>query len=288
MKKVIGLILMVVGLTAIQPVQAEEVKTIAIIDTAVDSSKNKNIVYEVCFTISTCPNKTSFQEGVGAANVNDWTIKGVDHGFNVSQAAVLTNPNVKIIFIRISDENKYEKFSAIHNDASSLDRAITWVSENSTKFNIRAVSISQSRVNFAAGTCPKDVVFESAVKSLNGKNIPTFVATGNESKKNQVGFPACIDGVYGVGALKPASGKKPFPASAYTTFASYTNVGPGLDIVAKGDADIISYKGSLNTVVGTSIATPQAATLFVSKAGSQTLDDFLKSLPKSENYPYIS
>ncbi len=288
MKKVVGLLAVMLGFVVIQPVQAAPTDTIAIIDTAIDSSKNANVVYEVCFTLKTCPNGTSFQEGKGSAMVNDWKVKGIDHGFNVSQAAVLANPSVKIVFIRISDINVYPTFSAMHNDGRSLSRAIEWVSNNAAKFNIKAVSISQSRVNFTAGTCPKDLVFESAVKNLNAQNVATFVATGNDSRKNQVGFPACVDGVVGVGALRPTVSTRPYPESSYTALANYTNVGPGLDLVARGDADVKAYGGWDITVTGTSIASPIAASLAVAKNDSTNWNVFISSLPKSANYQYIS
>lgn len=288
MKKVTLAVAVVLGFIVVQPVQAAETETIAIIDTAIDSSKNLNVVYEACFTLKTCPNGTSFQEGKGSAMVNNWKVKGVDHGFNISQAAVLANPNVKIVFVRISDLNVYPTFSAIHNDGTSLSRAIDWVSQNASRLNIRAVSVSQSRINFLAGTCPSNIVFENAVKALNIQNIPTFVATGNDSRKNQVGFPACVNGVVGVGALKPSSGVRPYPASSYTAFASYSNIGPGLDLVAKGDADIKSYAGFNMTITGTSVAAPTAAAISVAKNKSQTWDNFILTLPKSANYPYIS
>ncbi len=287
MKKVALTIAVLLGFAVIQPAYAEPTQTIAIIDTAIDASKNKNVVYEVCFTLKSCPNGTNFQEGPGSAMVKDWTIKGVDHGFNVSQAAALANPNIDIVFIRISDVNVYKTFSAIHNDGSSLDRAIDWVSKNATRLNIKAVSISQSRSNFAAGTCPSNVGFETAVGSLLKQNIATFVATGNDSKKNQIGFPACVNGVISVGALRPTSGKKPYPSTAYTAFASYSNIGPGLDVVARGDADIKSYGGWDITITGTSVATPIAAAIAV-KNNITTWDSFILSLPKSAGYPYIS
>jgi hypothetical protein len=291
MKKIAVLAVAILGLFVVQPVQAVETKTIAIIDTAVDSDKNPNVVYEVCFTHnSTCQNKSNFQEGKNSARVNDWKIKGADHGFNMAQVAVQTDPNIKIVFIRIADEKVYDSFSMIRNDGKSLARALDWVSKNAAKFNISAVSISQSRSNFPAGTCPTDSLFESAVATLNSNNIPTFVATGNDSKKNQVGFPACVSGVVGVGALKPTSGVKPYPASAYSAFASYTNVGPGLDIVTRGDADVRGYCGCKDmTITGTSVATPIAAVLAVNKNELKTSwDSFFLTLTKSVNYPYIS
>jgi hypothetical protein len=61
MKKMGIVIAVILGLAVIQPVQASEVNTIAIIDTAIDVSKNTNVVYEACFTLATCPNGTNFQ-----------------------------------------------------------------------------------------------------------------------------------------------------------------------------------------------------------------------------------
>ena len=74
MKKITMVVAVILGLAIIQPVQASQINTIAIIDTAIDSSKNSNVVYEACFTLATCPNGTSFQEGPGSANVKDWKI----------------------------------------------------------------------------------------------------------------------------------------------------------------------------------------------------------------------
>lgn len=277
MKKIIMIVAVILGLSVIQPVQALETDTIAIIDTAMDSSKNSNVIYEVCFTVKSCPNGTNFQEGPGSAMVKDWKITGIDHGFNISQVAVLANPNIKIVFIRISDVNVYPTFSAMHNDGTSLSRAIEWVSKNSSRFNIKAVSISQSRSNFTAGTCPTDVTLANAVKSLNVQNVPTFVATGNDSKKNQIGFPSCVDGVISVSALRPD-----------LTFASYANVGPGLDMVARGDAIVKGYCGCKTmTITGTSVATPVLATLSVTRKTSVSWNEYFSSLPKAQNYPYV-
>jgi hypothetical protein len=276
MKKITMVVAVILGLAIIQPVQASQINTIAIIDTAIDSSKNSNVVYEACFTLATCPNGTSFQEGPGSANVKDWKIKGIEHGFNVSQTAVLTNPNIKIVFVRISDVNVYPTFSAIHNSGTSLSRAIEWVSNNASRLNIKSVSISQSRSNFTAGTCPTDTVIEKSVQSLNTQGVATFAATGNESKKNMIGFPSCVPGVIAVGAVRPN-----------LEFASYSNIGPGLDLVARGDINVVDYFGVTRTLTGTSIATPIAATLSTTRKISGSWNEFIVSLPKAKTYPYV-
>lgn len=252
MKKLAIAVAVVLGFVVVQPVQASDNKVLVIIDTAIDSTKVP-VLHEVCFTAKTCPNGTSFQEGPGAANVSNWKVRGIDHGYNLTQAAINTAPDVKIIFIRIADLNVFKTSSSMHTAGASMARAIQWVSENAEKYSIDAVSISQSRINFAAGTCPTDTVFSSAVQTLKAKNIPTYAATGNNKRTNQVGFPSCVTDVVGVGATKPSGG-----------LASYTNSGPGMDITFIGNANVKSYKGFDITITGTSVAAPMAAAQYVS------------------------
>lgn len=293
MKKIAIAIAVVLGISVSQAAHAEEQQVVAIIDTAIDSSKMSNIIYEACFTTEPsgpvinkgngkteyvaegCSNGLTKQEGRGSASASDYSISGIDHGWNVSNVALLTNPNIKIIFIRISSIKRYPKFSMIRNDDKSLDDAMTWVSQNAQKYSIDAVSISQSRSNFTS--CPADNVLQSAVASLNAQDVATFAATGNDSKKNIIGFPSCVPGIVSVASLKPNN-----------TFASYSNIGPGLDVVARGDMNITSYKNVKITVTGTSIATPVAAVKLTAQKGSVKWDSLITSLPKVLGYSYVS
>jgi hypothetical protein len=290
MKKAVGLFVAVLGLALVQPAQAVERQTIAIIDTAIDSSRFSNVVYEVCFTVRTCPNgqtlkdakgSYSYSEGKGTAAIQDFKIKGADHGFNMSTIATYVNPNIKIVFIRISDEKVYDTFSMIRNDGGSLARALAWVDSNSSKFNIKAVSISQSRSNFAVGTCPTDSLFETSVASLKSRNVATFVATGNDSKKNQIGFPSCVPGVYSVtGAL------------ANGTIVPISNVSNSTKIVSRVCVDFVktaclkipNQNGVMTAMSGTSVATVVAASLAVNKIKDEPWDIFIGSLPKAGAY----
>lgn len=287
MKKVIVILASIaMSVIAVQPVQAQDQKVLAIIDTAIDSSRMTNVIHEVCFTYNnTCNNKAGYDEGKGAAKINDWKIKGALHGFSMAQVAVQADPNVKIVFIRISDEKVYDTFSMIRNDGGSIARAIDWVSNNAAKFNIKAVSISQSRSNFTVGTCPSDSLFESSVSKLKLQNVPTFVATGNDSKKNHIGFPACVSGVYSVGAT-----------DANNNVIKSSNINAKTSLLAfacfsfRGQAcvETVDYFGVSRPVVGTSTATVLAATLAISKNTAGSFDQFLLTLPKSNSYPYIS
>jgi hypothetical protein len=287
MKKIVLVLSSIVmSLVVISPVQAQEQKVLAIIDTAIDSSRMPNVIHEVCFTFNrTCNNKSGFDEGPGSAGINNWRIKGALHGFSMAQVATMADPNVKIVFIRISDEKVYDTFSIIRNDGGSLARALDWVSNNAPRFNIKAVSISQSRSNFPVGTCPSDRLFESSVNSLRSQNVPTFVATGNDSKKNQIGFPACVSGVISVAGTD----------ADYNVVRS-SNINATTSLLAfvcfsfRGQAcvETLDYFGVSRPIVGTSTATVLAATLYLSKNTLGSFNEFLLTLPKSNNYSYIS
>jgi hypothetical protein len=287
MKKVVVVLASIaISLIAVQPVQAQDQKVLAIIDTAIDSSRMPNVIHEVCFTYNnTCNNKAGYDEGKGAARINDWKIRGALHGFSMAQVAVQADPNVKIVFIRISDEKVYDTFSMIRNDGGSIARAIDWVSNNAAKFNIKAVSISQSRSNFPVGTCPSDSLFESSVSKLRLQNVPTFVATGNDSKKNQIGFPACVSGVYSVGATDANNNViKSSNINAKTSLLAFAC----FSFNKQACVETVDYFGVKRPVVGTSTATVLAATLAINKNVTGSFDQFLLTLPKSNNYPYIS
>jgi hypothetical protein len=258
MKKVVGIVVAMIMVVFLQPAGAvsEDQKVIAIIDTAMDSNKNTSVIHEVCITTFTvrdpnryCPNGTQFQEGKGAANVRDWTIKGagynIDHGYNISQVVNIVNPDVKIVFIRISEITSSK---TVYTHGQSLSKAVKWVADNASRFGIDAVSISMSRSNFTAGTCPVDNRLSGGVQSLKAQGITTYVATGNDSKTNMVGFPACVTDVVGVGAVTPSG-------ALYKT----TNSGPGMDATFLGEAKVVNYNGFNITIHGTSIASPGLA-----------------------------
>jgi hypothetical protein len=271
----------VLAVMALEPAHAENVPTIAIIDSAVDSSKIKNVVYEACFTQeNTCLNKTNAQEGPGSAGVSKWTLS-LDHGNQVAQAAVAVNPNIKIVFIRIADE----KLKGNHLYGTSRQKAMDWIVANSDKFGISAVSISASLGLQTPSSC---LAYEgyskmrSSTQSLLEKNINVFAATGNDGNKNTVGFPACIDNVIAVGATRPDG-----------TWAKYSNTGTGLNgtgvnVVARGDAQVVMFgKPGLNTATGTSIATPVVATLTATNIASKTFNQLIATLPNKIGYPHF-
>jgi hypothetical protein len=286
MKKiVIVAISAVLAIMAVEPAHAQDQKVLAIIDTAVDSKKIPAVIYEACFTVNrSCPNGLAFMEGVGSANSKVWPasiLNGTYHGHNMTQGALAINTNIKIVFVRIADITAQGNSS---NQPQSLASAIDWVSKNAAKFSIDAVSISQSgtsKNNLLS--CTSDVNTINAVASLNAQNIPTFAATGNDRSQTMVGFPSCVNGVIGVGAVA-ASPKTP---TVYNIFAGNTNRGTGLDLVAPGDVSIVRYNGTTGETNSTSGATVIAASSYL-KSTSTSFFDFASKLVNLLGYPYIS
>ena len=254
---------------------------LAIIDTAINSDKHPSVIYEACFTLSNstrCPNKTNFMEGKGSAsapwptNMNTLTY----HGDWMVKAAIVANPNIKIVFVRYAD------VSASGNSINSpeaLVKAIAWVANNAEKYSIDAVSISQSSISSGnLAKCSTDIATKNAIESLIAKNIPTFAATGNDGSLTQIGFPSCIPGVTAVGALANES-----------TFEKLSNRGPGIDAVAIGKTPITKYNGSPLDLYGTSAATVKSASLYVGSNTYSTFGQYLGSLNKVlvSNVSYI-
>ena len=220
-KTLLALLSATLLLTIISPAQAEDQKVLAIIDTAINSKNFSSIIHEVCFTSDSCPNGTNYMEGPEAASSTGWLMSGSGpaakkvrmvsawpasinngtyHGDAMVKAALVANPNVKIVFIRFYDVTSLGNSFA---QADSLVRAIDWVSKNADKYSIDAVSISQSNIKNPA-LCTNTTTL-NAVSFMNTKNIPTFASTGNDGSKTVVGFPACVSGVIGVGALSSQS-----------------------------------------------------------------------------------
>jgi hypothetical protein len=277
-KALLALLSALLVITVVQPAQAQDERVLAIIDTAINSNNFPQIIHEVCFTTvkskvvsqnMSCPNGELFMEGKGAASapwptsINNATY----HGDSMVKAALTVNPNLKIVFIRFNDVTS---LGNSRGDTRALALAFDWVLKNAAKYSIDALSVSQSSVSAGnLALCTKDTVTVNAVASLTANNIPVFAATGNDRRKDVVGFPSCVNGVIGVGALGNA-----------TQLEGLTNTGPGLDMVAPGKVRITKYNGSPTDTAGSSVATAVSAASYVNRNTFSTFGEYLSSLSK--------
>lgn len=267
MKKVVGLLVISFTAVFLPAVQANEKAAIAIIDTAVDTTK-VNIAYEVCIMEEKrCPNKKAFMEGPGSATIIN-PVNGFEHGTNMASIAQKINPNMNIIFIRIVPATNKGTLG-IYTD-NTINEAIKWVIANKTKFNIVATSISFGSHNFkksGAEYCPVTKNSQELRKNivvLQNLGTATAFAAGNKYDKSRVDYPACIAEAVAVGSIGERG-----------NIENYSNAGTELDFYALGTHDI-----SGNRIMGTSAATAALAAYWAkSYQGSyQTTYDYIKSL----------
>ena len=231
--------------------------TIAILDTALDTSlpifKDK-ILFEACVTQwSSCPNGLSEMEGTNSSTLKpEWISKnGFDHGTQIASIAVATNPNVKIVFVRIIGANVNGLRQA--TGEATVYNALDWVIRNKDKFNIQAVSMSQGHSagrNPDPNYCPSTPITEGKINQLMTAGVPVFFPTGNARNYSKIDWPACIPSSVAIGATMPAE-----------TIAIYSNHDPLLtDFFALGQVKATNPGGRVVNVGGTSAATVIAAT----------------------------
>lgn len=262
-KKILSAILAVALITPISA-QAASVQnktvsgpTIAILDGALDTSLpifKDRILYEACVTQwSSCPNGLSEMEGTNSSTLKpEWISKnGFEHGTQMASLAVATNPNVKIVFVRIVGANSKGLRQA--TGEATVYNALDWVIRNKDKFNIQAVSMSQghsSLRNPDPDYCPKTPITESKINTLISAGIPVFFPTGNSRSYSKIDWPACIPSSIAVGATMPAG-----------TVAIYSNYDPLLtDFFAQGTTTATTVGNKVVNVAGTSASTVIAAT----------------------------
>jgi hypothetical protein len=243
--------------------------TIAILDTALDTSlpifKDK-IAYEVCILeLASCPNGQKFMEGPGSTVLPFDIISknGFDHGTQMASVAIATNPNIKIVFVRIIGNNPSGSRQATGEIGVSL--ALKWVLDNKSRFNIQSIAMSQS--NHAILTnltdyCPTTSMLRGVISSLVSSGTPVFFPAGNNRDLSRLSWPACINDSISIGM-----------ADQYEQIDNYSNFDKDrLDFYAIGNMKVAVPGGSVKNAAGSSISTQVAAATW---AGIKSLNPSL-------------
>lgn len=251
MRKLLALVLLLVGVSF--PAQANT-PTVAIIDVGFNTSLlSNNVAYEVCIvSVAACPNGTKFQEGTGAATVSANSLAAFAHGTTMLSILTTVNPDAKVVLIRVLGLQPNGRAGAYTID--DITKALGWVVNNASRLNIKAVSISQGRVN---APCRATSELTGAISSLKKQEVAVIASTGNEKNRTNIAVPACIDDVISVGATdNPASsGGAAWDKSATPTIALYSNGNASTDFYTNGRFFHTAMNGSRQFAVGTSNAT---------------------------------
>jgi hypothetical protein len=286
------LITALVALTLIVPTtahaalknQTESIPTVAILDTAIDTSLpafKGRIVQEVCILDwTTCPNGSNFMEGPGAASMPEDLIKinGFDHGTQMTSVLMESNPNMNVIFIKVIGNTATGGRQIAFE--STVFNALNWVKANASRYNIQAVTMAQGHHNLGvAGTdyCPKTPATQSSVESLASDGIPVFFPSGNGRDYKRLDWPACIDASVSVGYVDRIG-----------EIAANSNYDEAkLDFFAPGFFTVAGPAGVVKNISGSSAAIQSAAGSFIALKSSkpnlsmQSLIDLLKSTSKN-------
>ena len=121
-------------------------KSLVIIDTGFDTTLEpirSAAIFESCILDwSMCPNSQTFQEGPGSATISSTltSAPGLSHGTQMASIAMATNPNQKIILIRLVAYNSRGARLPVYE--SSLTQAMRWISSKRVELNIGAVAMS--------------------------------------------------------------------------------------------------------------------------------------------------
>lgn len=189
--------------------------TLAILDTALDTSIpsiKARLVGEICILDwPSCPNGKTFMEGPGSSTlpINILSTSSFNHGTQMVSAALASNPNLNIVFVRIVGNTRSGAQQTY--GLNTLVNALTWVNNNKSKYNIVAVASSHAtnapvvRMNAQSNYCLPTKV-DSVISTLNSSGIPVFFPAGNSgmnpAMKDKIEWPACISQSIAVGGVE--------------------------------------------------------------------------------------
>ena len=250
MRKLLALVLLLVGVSF--PAQANTTPTVAIIDVGFNASLfPNNVVAEVCIVSNAaCPNGQRFQEGAGAASVPANALPAFAHGTTMLSILTSVNPDAKVVLVRVLGMNTNGRAGAYTID--DITKALVWIVNNSSRLNIKAVSVSQGRVN---APCRATSELTGAVSSLKKQEVAVIASTGNEKNRTNIAVPSCIDDVVSVGATDNPLAGSAWDKTATPTIALYSNGNATTDFYTNGRFFHTAQNGSRQFAVGTSNAT---------------------------------
>ena len=235
------------------------IPTVAILDTALDSTISSfqgKIAHEVCIIKwKSCPNGQEFMEGPGAASLplKILSNRNFNHGTQMVSAAILANPNMQVVFVRIIGNTIFGERQT--TGPAEVAKALDWVASNKDRFNIQAVAMAQGHHNLLPGSeyCPNNSSVTKSIANLASNGIAPFFASGNNGDKNRLDWPACVSQAISVGAISNQN--------EVEFYSNNDNL--RLSFFAPGTSPVIYPGGSTGYGVGTSVSVQIAAANFV-------------------------
>ncbi|MBI3803662.1 MAG: S8 family serine peptidase [Nitrospirae bacterium] len=236
---------------------------IAIIDSGVYRHADLNIVSAVDCTLSGCP-------GVAPSDPNGHGthVAGIAAAIDNTRYVVGVAPGARIWSVRVLNA---DGSGALSNVIAGID----FVTRNAASIEVANLSLGgpgSNTANCGVNTSGQVIdPFHRAICNSINRGVVYTVAAGNEFK-NAAGFaPAAYPEVITVSALVDTDGRRGGTGPATSaggddTFATFSNFGAGVDLIAPGvnilstwPGDAASPGGYCQTLSGTSMAAPHVA-----------------------------
>ncbi len=232
---------------------------VAVIDDGVDIEHpffGRRVIFEACFA-DRCPNGRSRMIGRGASQpvgTHGTHVAGIVLGRSVPDDLSGVGPALHLVMINVANRDAGGMSGS--SIVAALDLIITLAKYNPGV--IGAVNMSLGAPRNSSGVC-RSRVWDLVSTLLRQHDVAVVVASGNDSSGSHaepVGFPACVEGFIGVGAVSKA-----------VDVADFSNSGPTLELLAPGVEILSSVVGSSGgrmtrgfaRLSGTSMAAPHAA-----------------------------
>ncbi len=130
-------------------------------------------------------------------------------------------------------------------------KGIDWCVAHQAAYNISVISMSLGTLGSEySSSCDSTYpAIATAIDNATSHNIPVVIAAGNDGYSSGISFPACMSEALSVGATTKSD-----------ALASYSDIGPNLDVLAPGDSITSTWLGNtFRTESGTSMATPHVS-----------------------------
>ncbi|MFT3786932.1 MAG: S8 family serine peptidase [Tepidisphaeraceae bacterium] len=223
---------------------------VAIIDTGVDYTRSElgggfgtghKVVGGYDFLDNDADPMDTSGHGTATAGVvaaSSYTVNGVTY-----QGVA---PNAHLLALRAGDDNGFSD--------SNIQKALQWVIDNRTKYNIKVVNMSIGSGNYVDATTQS--TYSTLFQTLRDDGVFVVAASGNSQESTNVpisqdgiAYPSADPNVFAVGAVNSSD-----------VLTTWGQRGFELDLLAPGD-NLTLLKPSSGTVVesGTSFASPYVA-----------------------------
>ncbi|MFN2411871.1 MAG: S8 family serine peptidase, partial [Pyrinomonadaceae bacterium] len=260
---------------------------VAVLDTGVDKNHsflNGRVVSEACYSsttsssVSVCPGGVSASTAADSGLNCDPTVPGCAHGTHVAGTVAGTNAtfsgvakNAGIIAIQVFSRFNTpsscpeERAPCVSAYVSDQIRGLERVFALRDTHKIAAVNMSLGGGRYYSACDSVQSGRKAVIDNLRSVKIATVVSSGNDSRTDSMGAPACISSAISVGST--GDGSSAGTSTTLDAVSSFSNSAPFLHLLAPGQwirSSVASPNGNnfYSNYSGTSMAAPHVAGAF--------------------------